>query len=105
MASDIVRDRKLDRAKKSLQGKQIFNVVDESKLVETDATSDFLEDLKNLINKHMRVDNIKNITIITAENGDEIANITYDNGTVIKKDVTGESNLAITRSILNRLAY
>lgn len=73
-------------------------------LNETDATPEFLEDLKNLINNHMRVDKIESITIETKEYGDEFAVIKFENGAVKRKDITGDSNLAAARTILFELA-
>lgn len=76
----------------------------EETLNETDATPEFLEDLKNLINNHMRVDKIESITIETKEYGDEFAVIKFENGTTKRKDITGDSNLAAARAILFELA-
>lgn len=76
----------------------------EETLNETDATPEFLEDLKNLINNHLRVSPIKSITIETTEYGREFAVITFENGAVKKENVTADSNLALARAVLFRLA-
>ena len=77
----------------------------EEQLNETDATPEFLEDLKNLINSHMRVDKIASMELQEDnETGNEIVIITFENGGIIRENVTGDSNLALARAILFRLA-
>ena len=100
----------------ALQGKLLENKLDENgnvkedleeatKLEETDATPEFMEDLKNLINNYMRVDKIASIELQHRdESDDEIVVITFENGSVVRENVTGDSNLAMARSILFRLA-
>ena len=74
-------------------------------LNETDATPEFLEDLKNLINNHMRVDKIASMELQEDnETGNEIVVITFENGGIVRENVTGDSNLAMARAILFRLA-
>lgn len=76
-----------------------------TKLEETDATPEFMEDLKNLINNYMRVDKIASIELQHRDESDvDIVVITFENGSVVRENVTGESNLAMARSILFRLA-
>lgn len=74
-------------------------------LNETDATPEFLEDLKNLINNHMRADKIASMELQEDnETGNEIVVITFENGGIVRENVTGDSNLAMARAILFRLA-
>ena len=76
-----------------------------TKLEETDATPEFMEDLKNLINNYMRVDKIASIELQHRDESDvDIVVITFENGSVVRENVTGDSNLAMARSILFRLA-
>ena len=75
----------------------------EETLNETDATPEFLEDLKNLINNHMRVSNIAQITLDNME-GEEYAVIAFESGGVKRINITANSNLAVARAILFELA-
>lgn len=75
----------------------------EETLNETDATPEFLEDLKNLINNHMRVSDIAQITLDNTD-GEEYAVITFESGGVKRINITANSNLAVARAILFELA-
>ena len=75
----------------------------EETLNETDATPEFLEDLKNLINNHMRVSDIAQITLDNME-GQEYAVIAFESGGVKRINITANSNLAVARAILFELA-
>ena len=76
----------------------------EETLNETDATPEFLEDLKNLINNYMRVTPVESITIDNSESGEEYAVITFENGATKRINVTANSNIALARAILFELA-
>ena len=75
----------------------------EETLNETDATPEFLEDLKNLINNYMRVSEISQITLDNMK-GEEYAVITFESGGVKRINITANSNLAVARAILFELA-
>ena len=75
----------------------------EETLNETDATPEFLEDLKNLINNYMRVSEISQITLDNME-GEEYAVIAFKSGEVKRINITANSNLAVARAILFELA-
>ena len=75
----------------------------EETLNETDATPEFLEDLKNLINNYMRVSEIAQITLDNME-GEEYAVIAFESGGVKRINITANSNLAVARAILFELA-
>lgn len=75
----------------------------EETLNETDATPEFLEDLKNLINNYMRVSEIAQITLDNME-GEEYAVIVFESGGVKRINITANSNLAVARAILFELA-
>ena len=80
------------------------DIEESEQLNETDATPEFLEDLKNLINNHMRVTKIESITIDNSESGEEYAVITFENGATKRINVTANSNIATARAILFELA-
>ena len=101
--ADIIRGKLLDELNKIHPVNK--KVTEATKLEETDATPEFMEDLKNLINNYMRVDKIASIELQHRdESDDEIVVITFENGSVVRENVTGDSNLAMARSILFRLA-
>lgn len=100
--ADIIRDKLLDELNKI---HPVNKKTEATKLEETDATPEFMEDLKNLINNYMRVDKIASIELQHRdESDDEIVVITFENGSVVRENVTGDSNLTMARSILFRLA-
>lgn len=94
-----------EATKLALQGK-----LQERKLVESDATPEFLEDLKNLINNHLRVDTIESIQVVDGSDikdylkGEDILVITFEAGATKQINVTGDSNLAVVRDVLFALA-
>lgn len=101
--ADIIRGKLLDELNKIHPVNK--KVTEATKLEETDATPEFMGDLKNLINNYMRVDKIASIELQHRdESDDEIVVITFENGGVVRENVTGDSNLAMARSILFRLA-
>lgn len=89
----------------ALQGK-----LNESKLQESDATPEFLNDVKDLINKHLRVSEIETIELKDGKDikdyleGEEFIIITFKDGMVKQINVTGDSNLSLLRDILFELA-
>lgn len=72
------------------------------KLEETDVTPDFLNAIKDLFNKYLRITPIKDITIETKDDI-SILNVILENSNTIKINVTGDSNMAIIKDILNKL--
>ena len=101
--ADIIRGKLLDELNKIHPVNK--KVTEATKLEETDATPEFMEDLKNLINNYMRVDKIASIELQHRDESDvDIVVITFENGSVVRENVTGDSNLAMARSILFRLA-
>lgn len=73
---------------------EILNNLNEAVLVESDATDEFITELKDLLNKHCRVD----IRSMTLEDGGNTVNIDGK-----KVDITADSNLAAILDIANFL--
>lgn len=73
-----------------------------TKLEETDITPDFLNAIKELFNKYLRITPIKDITIETKEDI-SILNVIFENSNTIKINVTGDSNMAVIKDILNKI--
>ena len=73
---------------------EILNNLNEAVLVESDATDEFITELKDLLNKHCRVD----IGSMTLEDGGNTVNIDRK-----KVDITADSNLAAILDIANFL--
>ena len=73
---------------------EILNNLNESVLVESDATDEFITELKDLLNKYCRVD----IGSMTLEDGGNTVNIDGK-----KVDITADSNLAAILDIANFL--
>ena len=73
---------------------EILNNLNEAVLVASDATDEFITELKDLLNKHCRVD----IGSMTLEDGGNTVNIDRK-----KVDITADSNLAAILDIANFL--
>lgn len=73
----------------------IIKNLNESVLTESDATEEFITDLKNLLNKYCRVE----IGSMTLENNGDIVNIDGK-----KVDIGGDSNLAAILDIVKYLS-
>lgn len=75
-------------------------------LLESDATPEFLEDLKNLINRHLGVGQLKELKLVDGEElgdhlkGEEYIIADFGNGAIKRINVTAESNIQIARDIL-----
>ena len=73
---------------------EILNNLNEAVLVESDATDEFITELKDLLNKYCRVD----IGSMALEDGGNTVNIDGK-----KVDITADSNLAAILDITNFL--
>lgn len=100
---DTVNDRVTDVRNRIAKSKERTNQKTESvKLQEVDATSDFLNDLKDLFNKHLRLPTITDIGL-ESNDGVDIITIVFNDGVKSKINVTGDSNISIIKDILNKI--